>query len=114
MFGQLVPVKDGDAIALEKKRLRIGRHKMCDIVLKFNNVSEHHCLLEVEEGYWFVKDLNSTNGVKVQGKRIQTGFRKRVDPEARISVANHDFILRYDPNDLGAYGTPPPDESTET
>ena len=48
-----------------KKNLLIGRRESCDIVLRFKNVSAHHCQLTVRGGYWYIKDLKSLNGVKV-------------------------------------------------
>ena len=113
MFGELVPVGGGDPIPLMKKRLRVGRREGCDIVLNFGNVSGNHCLLEIEEGYWFVRDLQSRNGVKVDGKKIMVGMRKRVDPDVEITIAKHKYELKYDPTALGAYGTPPSDEQAD-
>ena len=113
MFGELVPIGGGDPIPLMKKRLRIGRREGCDIILNFGNVSGHHCLLEIDEGYWFVRDLRSRNGVKVDGKRIAHGVRKRLDPNCKVTVAKHVFELEYDPMKLGAYGTPPQDEQVD-
>ena len=113
MFGQLVPVGGGDPIPLLKNRLRIGRREGCDIVLNFANVSGHHCLMEIVEGYWFIKDLRSRNGVKVEGRRILSGLRKRVDPGNELSISKHKFTLQYDPTALGAYGSPPQDEQLD-
>ena len=110
MYGELVPVGGGDPIPLMKKRLRVGRREGCDIVLNFGNVSGNHCLLEIEEGYWFVRDLESRNGVKIDGKRIMPGLRRRVDTDVELTIAKHVFKVHYDPNKLGAYGTPPQDE----
>ena len=62
MYGELVPLGGGDPIPLLKKKLLVGRRESCDIVLRFGNVSAHHCQLRIESGYWFVKDLNSRNG----------------------------------------------------
>jgi adenylate cyclase len=113
MYGSLIPVGGGDAIPLMKKRLRIGRREGCDVVLNFANVSGHHCLLEIEEGYWFVRDLRSRNGVKVDGKRILVGVRRRLDPGVELTIAKHKFTVEYEPTALGAYGTPPQDEQLD-
>ncbi len=113
MFGELVPVGGGDPIPLMKKRLRIGRREGCDIILNFGNVSGHHCLLEIDEGYWFIRDLRSRNGIKVDGKRIAQGSKKRLDPDCKVTIAKHEFDLVYDPMALGAYGTPPQDEQVD-
>jgi len=110
MFGELVPTGGGDPIPLMKKRLRVGRREGCDIILNYGNVSGHHCLLEVEEGYWFIRDLRSRNGIKVDGKRVEQGSRKRLDPGCVIAIAKHVFEVSYEPMELGAYGTPPQDE----
>lgn len=110
MFGELVPTGGGDPIPLMKKRIRIGRREGCDIILNFGNVSGHHALMEIDEGYWFIRDLRSRNGVKVEGKRIAEGVRKRIDPDVKIIIAKHEYVLEYDPMSLGAYGTPPRDE----
>lgn len=110
MYGELVPVGGGDPIPMLHKKLRIGRREGCDIVLRFANVSSHHCLFEIEEGYWFVKDLKSRNGVKINGKKIIPGLKKRVDPGDTIAIAKHQYELSYEPHKLGAAGTPPQDE----
>jgi adenylate cyclase len=113
MFGELVPLGGGDPIPLLKKRLRIGRRDGCDIILAFGNVSSYHCLLEIEEGYWFVRDLNSRNGVKINEKKLMPGVRKRLDPNDELRIAKHKFSVSYDPTANGAYGTPPQDEMVD-
>ncbi len=107
MFGELIPVGGGDPIPLLKKTLMIGRRESCDIVLRFSNVSAHHCELTVSGGYWYVKDLQSRNGVKVNGQKV---IEKRLDPGDQLSVAKHVYDLQYSPVDLGAVGPPPVDE----
>jgi pSer/pThr/pTyr-binding forkhead associated (FHA) protein len=110
MYGELIPVGGGDPIPLLKKQLRVGRRESCDIVLRFANVSAHHCVLIVDEGYWFVKDLGSRNGVKVNGIRITPQTRKRLDPGTIVAVAKHKYEVKYNPVDLGAMGPPPSDD----
>ena len=62
----------------------VGRRESCDIVLRFANVSAHHCQLTLNGGYWYVKDLKSRNGVKVNGIRVT---EKRLDPGDELAVA---------------------------
>jgi adenylate cyclase len=85
----------------------IGRRETCDIVLRFGNVSGQHCRMTLEQGYWFIKDLNSRNGTKVNGYRIS---RKRLDPDSLVSIAKHEYKIQYEPEALGAFGPPPPDD----
>jgi adenylate cyclase len=107
-MGELTPLGGGDPIPLLKPSLRVGRRENCDIVLRFANVSAYHCKLMLEDGYWFVQDLNSRNGTKVNGTRIA---RKRLDPGDTLSVAKHKYEVNYSPVDLGAVGPPPQDEA---
>jgi adenylate cyclase len=109
MFGELHPLGGGDPIPLLKSDLMIGRRESCDIVLRFANVSAHHCQLFVQDGYWYVKDLGSKNGLKVNGVRHQ---EKRLDPGDTLSVAKHQYEIKYSPSELGAVGPPPPERET--
>src|SRR5580698_1693089 len=104
MFGELLPVGGGDPIPLLKKSLLVGRRESCDIVLRFSNVSAHHCQLTLTGGYWYVKDLKSRNGVKVNGSRVE---EKRLDPGDSLAIARHTYDVQYSPVDLGAAGPPP-------
>ena len=106
MHGELIPLGGGDPIPLLKKQLLIGRRESCDIVLRFSNVSAHHCQLFVNSGYWYVRDMQSRNGIKVNGIRVQ---EKRIGPGDSLAVAKHNYELQYSPADLGAVGPPPPE-----
>lgn len=106
-YGTLVPVGGGDPIPLLKKTLLMGRRESCDIVLRFKNVSAHHCKLMIRDGYWYVKDLKSLNGVKVNKASISD---KRLSSGDLLSIAKHRYRIFYVPSDLGAVGPPPPSE----
>src|SRR5215468_3558152 len=108
MYGELVPIGGGDNIPLLRPTLTVGRRESCDIVLRFSNVSGQHCQLTMEGGYWFVQDMNSQNGTKVNGSRI---VRKRLDPGDLLSMAKHKYTIKYSPADNGATGPPPSDEA---
>ncbi len=103
-FGELLPLGGGDPIPLLKRSLLVGRRESCDIVLRFANVSAHHCQLTLTGGYWYVKDLQSRNGVKVNGTRVT---EKRLDPGDQFAVAKHNYEINYTPMDVGAVGPPP-------
>ena len=107
MYGELIPQGGGDPIPLLKKQLLVGRRESCDIVLRFANVSAHHCQFFVNGGYWYVRDMQSRNGVKVNGIRVQ---EKRIAPGDKVSVAKHNYEFDYSPADLGAVGPPPPED----
>ena len=104
MYGQLVPLGGGDVIPLLSDNLLVGRRESCDIVLRFSNVSAHHCELHLRDGYWFVKDLQSRNGTKVNGVRVVERF---LEPGDVLSVAKHKYEVQYSPAELGATAPPP-------
>lgn len=109
MFGELIPVGGGDPIPLLKKSLLVGRRESCDIVLRFPNVSAHHCQLNLLSGYWYVRDLQSRNGVKVNNLKVE---EKRLDPGDSLAVAKHRYEIQYSPAELGAVGPPPSEGGT--
>lgn len=104
MYGELIPLGGGDPIPLFKPNLLVGRRESCDIVLRFSNVSARHCELTLSNGYWYVRDLNSSNGIKVNGTRVE---EKRLDPGDVLSVAKHRYEIKYSPVECGAVGPPP-------
>ncbi len=110
MYGELVPLGGGDTIPLLKKKLLIGRRESCDIVLRFANVSAHHCELEFDSGYLYARDLQSRNGIKINGVKMSDG---RLDPGDEIAVAKHRYRVEYSPAELGAVGPPPTENRTQ-
>lgn len=103
MLGELQPLGGGDPIPLLKTTLTVGRRESADIVLRFPNVSGLHCELSLVDGYWYVKDLGSSNGTKVNGSRVS---EQRLDPGDTLSVARHEYEVAYEPARLGAVGVP--------
>jgi pSer/pThr/pTyr-binding forkhead associated (FHA) protein len=90
--GELVPIGGGDPIPLIRDTLVVGRRDSCDICLHYPNVSSRHCELTFTDGYWYIRDLNSTNGIKVNGMRVQ---RKLLHPNDEISIAKRRFTIQY-------------------
>lgn len=95
MYGELKPVGGGDTIPLLKSLLVVGRRESCDIVLKFSNVSGIHCKLSIVNGKWMVKDLNSSNGTKINDEQIEEGL---INPGDILSVGKHKYEIHYVPS----------------
>jgi adenylate cyclase len=93
-LGELVPVGGGDAIPLVREQMSMGRRESCDICLQFPNVSGLHCELSYKNGYWFIQDLGSTNGVKVNGVRVH---KRPLNPSDEITIAKRTFRIEYTP-----------------
>ncbi|NBW96441.1 MAG: FHA domain-containing protein [Planctomycetia bacterium] len=102
-YGELQPLGGGDPIPLLKTSLVVGRRESADIVLRFPNVSGNHCELSLVDGYWYVKDLGSSNGTKVNGSRVS---EQRLDPGDTLAVAKHEYEVSYEPGRLGAKQAP--------
>jgi len=49
----------------------LGRSREADVMIDDPNVSRRHAEVRPSGGSWTVRDLGSTNGVKVNGRRIQ-------------------------------------------
>ena len=103
MYGELIPTGGGDPIPLLKQRLIIGRRPICDISLQYQNISSQHCELEMQNGYWHIQDLGSSNGIKVNGTRCESKF---LFPGDEIWIAKHKYEIVYEP----ASDAPPPEE----
>src|SRR5947209_20234456 len=49
----------------------IGRHDDCQLRIKSSQVSRKHCEVFEKKGLLLVKDLGSSNGTLVNGKKVQ-------------------------------------------
>jgi len=100
LLGELLPCGGGNPIPLRKPRLVVGRHPENDIVLRVPVVSGRHCELELKEGHWYVRDLGSRHGTRVDGVACES---KVLMPGNVLWIANQRFKVAYTPP-----GGPPP------
>ena len=54
------------------KAFRIGRTDECEVCIKNEHVSRKHVEVVIENGFWLVRDLQSANGIFVNGERVQS------------------------------------------
>ena len=76
-------VSDDKRIVVTGDPFVIGRSRECDLVLDDPNVSRRHAELRREDGGWAVRDLGSTNGIKLNGQRSRGG---RLSPGDEITL----------------------------
>ena len=79
---------------VDKDRATLGRSKECDLQVDDPNVSRRHAEL-VREGsaYWIV-DLDSTNGVELNGKRLR---RAKLEEGATFVVGETEIAFSTEP-----------------
>ena len=73
-----------------REEVLIGRHADCDVVLADRSVSRLHAWLTFRAGHWVLRDLDSTNGTRVNGKRV---VRCRLEPGDRLSLGSADLLV---------------------
>jgi predicted component of type VI protein secretion system len=103
MPAQLLALTDGPSILLDKPILLLGRHGECDIQLNSRKVSRRHCCIAQVQDYLVVRDLGSTNGVRINGQRVIEGKLKAGD---ELAVGNFRYQV-YLEGASNAAGPPP-------
>jgi adenylate cyclase len=92
IHGELIPLGGGDNIPLIREVMTIGRRDSCDIPMRFPNISGRHAELTFRSGYWYIRDLHSTNGIKVNDMRVD---RKLLHPGDKISIGKRLYTIQY-------------------
>ncbi len=92
MAPHLAALSDGPNIPLDKPIVLIGRHQECDIQIPSRKISRRHCCLAQVANYLVVRDLGSTNGIRINGVRVQEG---RLHPGDEITIGNVHYEVRW-------------------
>ena len=71
----------------------LGRSRDCDVVVDDQNVSRRHAEVRPSGGSWIVRDLGSTNGVKVNGRRIHGAQSLRSGDTIELGTSDIVFEL---------------------
>ncbi|EKD26383.1 MAG: hypothetical protein ACD_79C01234G0009 [uncultured bacterium] len=83
---KLTPLNDPNNLGVQPRIITssafMGRDDSCEIVLSDKNISRKHAKIEITNDGIFIEDLQSSNGTKVNGKKI----------EAKITLTNGDII----------------------
>jgi FHA domain-containing protein len=76
---------DGQRLRVDKRRVLLGRSRECDIQIEDANVSRRHAELRQEGSSFWIVDLDSTNGVEVNGQRVK---RSKLEPGDTFTVGS--------------------------
>jgi pSer/pThr/pTyr-binding forkhead associated (FHA) protein len=91
MSARFVAIDEGPDINLDRAMVVVGRHPNCDTRLNSLQVSRHHCCMTRENDQVVVRDLCSTNGIRINGMRVETG---RLRPGDELSIAHIRYRLK--------------------
>jgi pSer/pThr/pTyr-binding forkhead associated (FHA) protein len=83
----------GSEVLLEKERVTLGRGAGVDVVLDDASVSNQHAALELAGAGFRIRDLGSTNGVRVNGSRVAGADLKHGD---RLEIGSLCFRYRVE------------------
>jgi hypothetical protein len=84
---------DGQQRTIDKRRTLIGRSKECDVQLADPNASRRHAELRSEGAAYWIIDLDSTNGLEVNGRRLK---RAKLEDGDRVTIGSTQIVFRRD------------------
>jgi Protein of unknown function (DUF3662)/FHA domain len=90
---QALLVTEGRRNVLRGDHVTVGRSRECDVTVSDPNVSRRHIELRRGERGWSAVDLGSTNGMKVNGRRIG---HVELNPGDRITIGVTDLTFELD------------------
>jgi predicted component of type VI protein secretion system len=90
---KLVLVPGGLSVELLRPDMLMGRHSEADIRLALPDVSRRHCRFTFQNGFWKVFDLNSMNGVWVNGERMHEATLYDGD---QMRIGGFTFLIRLE------------------
>ena len=108
MPAQLLALDYGPSILLDKPILLLGRHPECDIQIDSRKISRRHCCIAQVSNYLVVRDLGSTNGIRINGIRIVEG---RLSTGDELTIGNYRYKVSWEPVPAAAVPAPPSPQS---
>jgi pSer/pThr/pTyr-binding forkhead associated (FHA) protein len=79
------------SVPVTRAEVIVGRHSKADIRLTLPDVSRRHCRLVFVEGKWHICDMDSLNGVYVNGVRVREAVLSHRDV---LTIGGH--VLEVD------------------
>ncbi|NBD08626.1 MULTISPECIES: FHA domain-containing protein [Corallococcus] len=84
----------GKEVVLDDSVITLGRDKTCQVVLPQQAVSRNHARISQEGTLYFLEDLGSAYGTKINGKTLPKGEKELLRNGDVIAIAQYD--VRFD------------------
>lgn len=85
----------GEEILIDRFPFKIGRSKANDYILKIDKISREHAIFTEKGGMHYVTDANSTNGVRVNGIRIDKSVEYRISDGDTIKLSDNIYRIGF-------------------
>src|SRR5262245_5262883 len=86
----LVALDGGPDIPVDREPIVVGRHPNCDVRLPSIRGSRRHCCLTRVDGEVVVRDLGSSNGTRINDRRVEAG---RLRPGDTLTITHLHYRL---------------------
>ncbi|MGH2871179.1 MAG: FhaA domain-containing protein [Solirubrobacteraceae bacterium] len=84
---------DGRRMVVGPAGATIGRSRQCDVVVDDPNISRKHAEVRPRGGAWVLRDLGSTNGTRLNGRRLDGPEVLRRGDEIQLGATRIAFEL---------------------
>jgi len=119
MVAVLHPTGPGSQIVIDRAVVLVGRGADCDAVIDFSSkISRMHCVFVQVDADYYIRDLGSMNGVRVNGERVEKAVKLTQGAEVAIGDVTFQFHANVQPapraavrSHGGARGVPLIDDS---
>jgi serine/threonine protein kinase len=85
------PSSIGLKLALEGENTTIGRSRDNTLILPSAKVSRHHCRVRLQDDVYYLDDLNTANGTRVNGSMIRDGYPLQDGDQIQVG----DYLVEF-------------------
>ncbi|MDX9721331.1 MAG: FHA domain-containing protein [Myxococcota bacterium] len=90
---QLYVIFNDQRYPVSKDKFIIGRaSQLTDLTIRDGNVSRKHCVIIYRGGQYYIKDLDSTNGLEYKGSRIDS---KKIEEGDQINICEYELRFTF-------------------
>lgn len=100
-------LREGQRFYLQANTLLFGRGERCGVRFHTTDISRNHCLIERKDRELVLVDTNSTNGVLLNGRRVQSSVRLKHADKIQINKTVFALLTPLETTKVFlSYGTP--------